>query len=84
MLGPPGIHRDMKWLSGACKLFSTDDKLFVLCGQLTADSTIVAPGLKYSSAWLNFAELSVNDCGDFMKVSFILDSPTKPATNHAS
>lgn len=84
MLGPPGIHRDMKWLSGACKLFSTDDKLFVVCGQLTADSTIVAPGLKYSSAWPNFPKLSVNDCGDFTKVSFILDSPTKPVTNQAS
>lgn len=45
MLGPPGIQMDIKWLFGARKVFSTDDKLIVLCGQLTADGTMVVKGL---------------------------------------
>lgn len=45
LLGPPGIQRDIKWLSEACKLSPTDDKLIVLCGQLTADATMLARGL---------------------------------------
>lgn len=82
MLGPPGIERDIKWLSGECELFSTDDKLIVLCGQLTAYGTMVARGLKHSSAWRNRAELSVCDCSDLIKKSLIHNSDIRPDPNH--